>query len=140
MLLRRFASTCPFRTLGLAPGASADEIRAAFRKRALETHPDVAGSSADANERFVALKRDFERALGTATAPVQRMSHSDARRMASAELRNRSEFVSASFALTAVFIVAGAMSVSILWALAQRRVTLEPSVVVYRPKKRQDSA
>jgi len=49
---RRFAptvddpSTCPFAVLGLPKTASLDEIRRAFRRLALETHPDRGGNEA----------------------------------------------------------------------------------------------
>jgi len=39
---------CPHATLGIHPGASADIIRAAFRRAALRTHPDKPGGSAEA--------------------------------------------------------------------------------------------
>jgi hypothetical protein len=45
--------------LGIEPGASADVIRRAYKKRALETHPDRGGSE----ERFRAVQRAYERAL-----------------------------------------------------------------------------
>lgn len=43
--------------LGLAKGASASEIRTAYRKRALETHPDQGGSA----EAFRAVQSAYER-------------------------------------------------------------------------------
>ena len=45
--------------LGLSAGASLPEIKAAFRERALTTHPDHGG---DADE-FRALYRAYERLL-----------------------------------------------------------------------------
>lgn len=42
---------CPYDTLGVAKDASTKDIKAAFRRLSLETHPDVAGSGANA-ERF----------------------------------------------------------------------------------------
>jgi hypothetical protein len=43
--------------LGLKPGASLDEIKHAFRKRALETHPDQGGD----DEMFRAVRSAYER-------------------------------------------------------------------------------
>jgi hypothetical protein len=43
--------------LGLTPGASLDEIKRAFRKRALETHPDQGGD----DEMFRAVRSAYER-------------------------------------------------------------------------------
>ncbi|TKD08538.1 J domain-containing protein [Polyangium fumosum] len=37
---------CPFEVLGLPKTASPDDIRRAFRRRALETHPDRGGNAA----------------------------------------------------------------------------------------------
>lgn len=48
-------------TLGIARGASLAEIKAAFRERALTTHPDHGG---DADE-FRALYRAYERLVAT---------------------------------------------------------------------------
>jgi hypothetical protein len=42
--------------LGIAPGADGGKIKAAFRQRALDTHPDRGGSDAD----FIAVKRAFD--------------------------------------------------------------------------------
>lgn len=43
--------------LGLAPGASPTEVKRAFRKRALETHPDQGGDP----ESFLAVQRAYEK-------------------------------------------------------------------------------
>ena len=42
---------CHYRTLGVSRDATREEIKAAFRQRSKETHPDVAGHQADA-DRF----------------------------------------------------------------------------------------
>jgi hypothetical protein len=51
------APTSAWSVLGLAPGASAAEVRAAFHKRALATHPDHGGDAAE----FRAVLRAFQR-------------------------------------------------------------------------------
>ncbi len=45
----------PGELLGVEPGASADEIRKAFRRKAKEVHPDVSDAP-DASERFTQLQ------------------------------------------------------------------------------------
>jgi hypothetical protein len=45
--------------LGVEPGASLQEIRAAYRRRALETHPDQGGDA----EAFRAVQAAYERLL-----------------------------------------------------------------------------
>jgi len=58
----RPASTVPrsaWAVLGLAPGATPDEVKSAYRKRALETHPDR-GGDADA---FREVQRAYEKLL-----------------------------------------------------------------------------
>jgi len=46
-------------TLGIAPSASLAEIKQAFRKRALETHPDQGGDA----EAFRAVREAYDEAL-----------------------------------------------------------------------------
>ena len=48
----------PWRTLGLTPGASIDEIRRAYRRLAKANHPDAAGESA--LPRFLAIQSAYE--------------------------------------------------------------------------------
>src|SRR5215212_8848282 len=48
-----------YRTLGINPDASTDDIRSAYRKRAHETHPDRR-PGADAGE-FIAVQSAYER-------------------------------------------------------------------------------
>jgi DnaJ domain len=48
----------PYRTLGLAPGASPDEIRRAYRRLAKANHPDSAGEAA--LPRFLAIQAAYE--------------------------------------------------------------------------------
>jgi hypothetical protein len=60
-----------FRVLGVEPNATSAEIKAAFRQKALEVHPDV-NNDPDAEERFKLLARAYGnipncRRLGSAT-------------------------------------------------------------------------
>jgi len=48
----------PYRTLGLAPGASLDEVKRAYRRLAKTNHPDAAGSGA--LPRFLAIQAAYE--------------------------------------------------------------------------------
>src|SRR5918994_886505 len=48
----------PFRTLGLNPGASLDDIRRAYRRLAKANHPDSAGEAA--LPRFLAIQAAYE--------------------------------------------------------------------------------
>src|SRR5439155_4300836 len=65
---RRWASSCPdrmaidpYRTLGLLPGASAAEVKRAYRRLAKAFHPDSAGP--DALPRFLAIHEAYERLI-----------------------------------------------------------------------------
>jgi hypothetical protein len=48
----------PYRTLGLAPGASVEEVRRAYRRLAKAYHPDTAGPQA--MPRFLAIQQAYE--------------------------------------------------------------------------------
>jgi len=52
----------PWRTLGLTPGASVDEIRRAYRRLAKVNHPDAAGEGA--LPRFLAIQAAYEQLAG----------------------------------------------------------------------------
>ncbi|AXH36299.1 heat-shock protein [Humibacter sp. BT305] len=54
------AAQTPYEVLGVAAGASDDELRRAYRRLLRETHPDTGGDSA----RFVLVQRAWER-IGT---------------------------------------------------------------------------
>ncbi len=58
----------PFTELGLETTATADEVKRAYRKRALETHPDRGGS----DEAFRAVQRAFVAATARATGQKRR--------------------------------------------------------------------
>jgi curved DNA-binding protein CbpA len=49
----------PYRTLGITPGASLNEIRSAYRRLAKQYHPDAAGERA--LPRFLAIQAAYER-------------------------------------------------------------------------------
>jgi hypothetical protein len=48
-----------YEVLGLGPDASADEVKASYRRLAKATHPDV-DATAGAAERFLALRRAYD--------------------------------------------------------------------------------
>lgn len=48
----------PYRTLGLRPGASLDEVRSAYRRLAKRYHPDTTGSAT--SQRFIDVQRAYE--------------------------------------------------------------------------------
>jgi hypothetical protein len=52
----------PWRTLGLSPGATPDEIRRAYRRLAKINHPDAAGDAA--LPRFLAIQAAYDQLLG----------------------------------------------------------------------------
>lgn len=52
----------PYRTLGLSPDATADEIRRAYRRLAKANHPDSAGEKA--LPRFLAIQAAYESLVG----------------------------------------------------------------------------
>jgi hypothetical protein len=54
--------------LGVEPRASAADIKKAFRKRALETHPDRGGS----DEAFRSVKKAYEQALAKSAKPARK--------------------------------------------------------------------
>ena len=66
-----------YRILGLAPEASADDIKKAYRKLALETHPDRNPGDPAAEERF---KRVSE-AYGVLSDAAKRSQYDEYRRL-----------------------------------------------------------
>ncbi len=65
---RADAGRSPLAVLGLAPAATVDEIKRAYRKRALETHPDRGGDA----EAFRGVHRAYEQALARTERPRRR--------------------------------------------------------------------
>lgn len=49
----------PYQVLGVSPGASDDEIKAAYRKLAKKYHPDLNGGSADAEEKMKEINEAY---------------------------------------------------------------------------------
>src|SRR4051794_7145671 len=62
MLRPMATSGDPWRTLGLTPGASVEEIRRAYRRLAKVNHPDAAGEGA--LPRFLAIQAAYEQLAG----------------------------------------------------------------------------
>jgi DnaJ-class molecular chaperone len=52
--------TSPYETLGVAPNASQDDIRKAYRKAAKETHPDLNPGKAEAEQRFKEINAAYD--------------------------------------------------------------------------------
>jgi hypothetical protein len=54
-----YRGACPFAVLGLGKGASIAELKRAFRRLSLTTHPDQGGTAA----AFIRVKRAFDAAI-----------------------------------------------------------------------------
>jgi len=61
-----------YQILGIAKGATLDEIKGAFRKKARETHPDATGDAAN-YERFVLVREAFD----VLTRPAHRAAYDE---------------------------------------------------------------
>src|SRR6187551_1210772 len=64
----------PYRTLGLKRGATADEIKRAYRRLAKINHPDAAGPSA--LPRFLAIQAAYEQLIGRPATNLRRAAAS----------------------------------------------------------------
>lgn len=65
----------PYKVLGVSPGASADEIKKAYRKLALQYHPDRNNGSKEAEEKM----KEINEAYAMLTDPNYRPSNSASR-------------------------------------------------------------
>lgn len=63
--------------LGVSPGASEEELKRAFRRRALECHPDQAdeGEKEQAQQEFLRVREAFEILSDTEDEPWSRSPH-----------------------------------------------------------------
>lgn len=120
---------CPFETLGLQRGATVAEIKAAFNRRAKETHPDTnANTTAHKSDaEFVRVRAAFEEALAFAKhgrPPLDDAHQSPAaasdqhwhhRRHEYYTSSTSSDFISAAKALSSCAALSIALSASVLW-------------------------
>lgn len=60
--------TSAWQVLGVARDARPEEVRAAYKRRALETHPDTGGES----HAFIRVQRAYERLMSVARRPRSR--------------------------------------------------------------------
>ena len=56
--------------LGINVGATVAEVRSAFQKKALETHPDTNPDAADAHQRFQRVKWAYDTLMGNGNATL----------------------------------------------------------------------
>jgi hypothetical protein len=68
----------PYRTLGLARGASLDEVKRAYRRLAKANHPDAAGESA--LPRFLAIQAAYDQIVGPGASRTTGARRAAARR------------------------------------------------------------
>ncbi|KAJ7527207.1 hypothetical protein O6H91_16G042400 [Diphasiastrum complanatum] len=61
----------PFATLGISPGTSKQEIKSAYRRLALQYHPDVCKDD-HCTGKFKQIKSAYEHAMNAATSPSGR--------------------------------------------------------------------
>ena len=59
----------PYRVLGLEPGASDDEVKAAYRKLAKKYHPDVNGGSPEAEAKMKEINAAYSQIMNRHTNP-----------------------------------------------------------------------
>ncbi len=68
--------TDPYRLLGIRPGASAKEVRRAFRRQAKLHHPDRNPGDTDAEERFREILDAYDMAIRAVGWPARQSSPS----------------------------------------------------------------
>ena len=59
----------PYRVLGLEPGASDDEVKAAYRRLAKKYHPDVNGGSPEAEAKMKEINAAYSQIMNRHTNP-----------------------------------------------------------------------
>ena len=60
----------PYRVLGLEPGASDDEVKAAYRRLAKKYHPDVNGGSPEAEAKMKEINAAYSQIMNRHTTPT----------------------------------------------------------------------
>ena len=59
----------PYRVLGLEPGASDDEVKAAYRRLAKKYHPDVNGGSPEAEAKMKEINAAYSQIMNRHANP-----------------------------------------------------------------------
>ena len=59
----------PYRVLGLEPGASDDEVKAAYRRLAKKYHPDVNGGSPEAEAKMKEINAAYSQIMNRHAEP-----------------------------------------------------------------------
>jgi hypothetical protein len=139
----RIVSKTRFETLGVPRDASVADLKAAFNRRAKETHPDTAVDKSDDAE-FVRVRAAFESALRIvqygADAPPDSppiAAHRRARASAYTTTSSAKDYVSAAKALSLVAALSAVLSAVILWAHWETKQRTGSIAVVHyrRPDK-----
>ena len=67
----------PYEVLGIREGASMDEIRSAYRKKAKEYHPDLHPDDPQANEKMQRVNEAYEMLCNPDKYRAQQVPHAD---------------------------------------------------------------